>query len=100
MENALSPVTDPIRSLIPCIKIRYLLLADVTRSCRPRPDLLTGIVLKVPLMGRGYFGFPNKRQGKKVSGIRFSNSANKYPVYFVTHLKNTHSDLIAKTIAA
>ena len=44
-------------------EIRYLLLADVTRYCRARPNFLTGIVLKVTIMGERDFDFLKKTQG-------------------------------------
>ena len=65
VENTISPVTAPISSLITRSKLRYFSLSGVTRSCRPRPDLLDGIVIKVPMMRGRYFYFPNKIQGKR-----------------------------------
>ena len=47
VENSLSPMMDPIVSLLARSKLIYFLLADFTRSCRPKADLLTDIVLKV-----------------------------------------------------
>ena len=100
VENNLSPVTASISLLLAHRKLRYLLLADVTGSCRPRPYFLNGIVLKVPTMGGRDFDFPKKIQGKKVSKRIFSTPANDYPVFFVTHCRNIHSDWIARTTAA
>ena len=77
--NYLSPVMAPIRSLLARSKVRYLSLAGVTGSCRPRPYFLIGIVLKVTAMVGKDFDFPKKRWGKKVSRRSLSTPANTYP---------------------
>ena len=67
VENFLSPVMAPIISLIACIELRYLLLADVTGSCRPRMTFLDGIVLKFPMIGgRDLYIFEEKMRRKGI----------------------------------
>ena len=95
IENYLAPVIAPIRSLLARIKLRHLSLADVTGSCRPSPYFLTGIVLKVHMMGGRNLYFPKKRRDKKVFQRSFSTPANAYLVYFFTRCKNIHSDYIS-----
>ena len=63
--NDLSPVMDPISSLLIRRKCRYFSLDYVTGSCRPGPPFLTGIVLEVPSMGEIDSDFPKKIQGKR-----------------------------------
>ena len=92
MENAPSPITDQINSVIARYKIRYFSFADVTVFRRPRPALLTGIVLRVPKMGERVFDFPNKRWGKNVFQSIFSTLANTSPVLFLMSCRNIHSD--------
>ena len=82
VEILLAPVTDPISLLFARSKLRYFLLSGVTRYCRPRPDFLTKIVLKVPTMGGRDFGFQKKIQGTKVLWRSFSTPANTCPVSF------------------
>ena len=67
MENVPSPVTGQINSVISSCKVRYFFFAVVTVFRRPRPDLLTVIVLRVTYMGKIFFDFPRKKRGKKVS---------------------------------
>ena len=67
MENSIPPVTAPISSLLTHSELRYFVLADFTGYCRPRTDFLTGIILKVPMVGGRDFVFPKKIPGKKVS---------------------------------
>ena len=63
-ENYLSPVTVPISSLLARIELRYLLLADVTGSCRPTLNLFTNILLNVHTIGGRDLYFPKKRRVK------------------------------------
>ena len=61
VKNALSPVTAPTILQLARRELRYLSLADVTGSFRPRPSFLTVIVIKFPKMGGRYFYFQKKR---------------------------------------
>ena len=67
VDNSISPMKDPIISLLVRSKIRHFLLADVTGYCRHMPDLLTGNILKLPTMGERDLGFPKKIRGKNIS---------------------------------
>ena len=61
--NFASPVTARINYVLAYCKLRYFLFTDSTGLRRPRPDFLTGIVIRVPTMGERYFFFPKKRYG-------------------------------------
>ena len=67
VDNSISQMKSPIRSLLVLRKIKYFLLADVTGYCRHMPDLLTGSILKVPTMDERDLGFPKKIRGKNIS---------------------------------
>ena len=63
-EKSLYPLTATISLLLARSELRYIFLTNEIRACSPEPDLLTGIVLKVPTMGGKDFGFQKKRQSK------------------------------------
>ena len=81
--NDISPMTDPISSLLTYIKIRYFSLDYFARSCRPRSDFLAVIILKVPTMCGIGFDFPKKRQGKNISRRIFSTPANVFTISYI-----------------
>ena len=73
-----------ISSLLARKELGYFLLADVTRSCSTRLDLLDGILLKVPIISGRYFDFPKKRQGKKVFPKKLLHSRKCVSYLFFT----------------
>ena len=80
--NSFSPITVLINSMLARCKLWNILLDNVTKFCRPKPDFLTGIALKVTTMSWRDFDFPNKRYGNPLRRRSIYTSANTYPVFF------------------
>ena len=57
LENAPYPITAQINSVLALCELRYFSFADVTGFRMTRPDLLTGILFRVPTMGERVFEF-------------------------------------------
>ena len=66
VENSFFPVTALTNSTLACCEILVFLCAGVTIFWRPRPDLLTSIVHKVPNMGEGCLS----KEKSRVEGFR------------------------------
>ena len=100
VEKLLLPVTTLTNSKLARFELSMFSFNDVTGFWIPRPDLLTGIVLKVPMMGRRVFSFPKKRRDKEVLRRSFSTPAKANTVSFVTHFGNIYSYCIPCAMAS
>ena len=60
MDNFRSLVTYQTRSVLVCQELRNLSSIDFTLFCRPSPDFLTGIILRVTTRGVRDFDFLEK----------------------------------------
>ena len=100
LENYLPSVMSQTSSTIYCLELSYLSFADVTWVRSPDPNFLTSILLRSPTIGARDFGYPKKRQGKKVSWIIFSTPKNVSLVYQVTCCRNIYSGCIVNTTTA
>ena len=100
LENAPPIFTARTSSALTHRELKYFSCADFTVFRIPSPTLLTGIVLRAHTMGERVLVFLNKRRGKKVSRIIFSNPVNASPMSQVAPLRKIHSDWIARTTAA
>ena len=67
VEKLLVPVTKLTNSMLASFELSIFLCADVTGFCRPRPDFLTGIIRKVPMLGGGGgMSFQIRRKARRV----------------------------------
>ena len=82
------------------LKLGQFSFAEVAVFRRPRPDLLTDILLRGPTMGERVFDFLKKDRGKKVTQRILPTPVNAPPIVFVSRCININSDWIAGTTAA